>query len=209
MFWAIPLPLFFTYKASNQSANANSFILKICPRFTTAHLNSSHRGPSHPDISAGSLNTCLILPFPLPSVLNAAEKWAFSVRFQTMWLQLSEPSCSFLPRSTWEHKPWQRLTRSCHDWPHGHLWLLMLLSHWPPWLSSNVAHSTVRPTPHLLPAWRSHPPSLRGSPRALKFCLCLTFSKLPAPLSLDLPCLPTHLLPSSSFSPCFIYYFSL
>ena len=72
MFWAIPLPLFFTYKASNQSANANSFILKICPRFTTAHLNSSHRGPSHPDISAGSLNTCLILPFPLPSVLNAA-----------------------------------------------------------------------------------------------------------------------------------------
>ena len=66
------MPLFFTYKASNQSANANSFILKICPRFTTAHLNSSHRGPSHPDISAGSLNTCLILPFPLPSVLNAA-----------------------------------------------------------------------------------------------------------------------------------------
>ena len=68
MFWAIPLPLFFTYKASNQSANANSFILKICPRF----LNSSHHGPSHPDISAGSLNTSLILPFPLPSVLNAA-----------------------------------------------------------------------------------------------------------------------------------------
>lgn len=68
------MPLFFTYKASNLSANANSFILKICPRFTTAHLNSSHRGPSHPDISAGSLNTCLILPFPLPSVLNAATR---------------------------------------------------------------------------------------------------------------------------------------
>lgn len=149
-----------------------------------------------------------ILPL-FPSVLNAAEKWAFSVRFQTMWLQLSEPSHSFLPRSTWEHKPWQCLTRSCHDWPHGHLWLLMVLSHWPPWFSSNVAHSTVRPPPHLLPAWHSHPPSLRGSPRALRFCLCLTFSKLPAPLSLDLPCLPTRLLPSSSFSPCFIYYFSL
>lgn len=52
-----------------------------------------------------------ILPL-LPSVLNGAEKWAFSVRFQTMWLQLSEPSHSFLPRSTWEYKPWQWLTRS-------------------------------------------------------------------------------------------------
>ena len=55
-----------------------------------------------------------ILPL-LPSVLNAAEKWAFSVLFQTMWLLLSEPSHSFLPKSTCEYKPWQWPTGPCHD----------------------------------------------------------------------------------------------
>lgn len=58
----------------------------------------------------------------------------------------------------------------------------------------------VHPSPYLCLAF---------SPPAFKFCTHATFSRMSVPISPDLPYLPTLLLPSLSFSPCFVYVFSL